>query len=188
MKGLITAKVPESKLSNRAIPGWMALILGFFVWLVGIPLGHGVVPWAISLLAPHYGWIDGRPGIWNLLGLIPIVVGTACLIWIMVVGFAEIPESVELKLTPNHLLIRGPYTFTRNPMYVAELGLWLGWTVFYGSLPVSIGFVALCVVVSFVVLPREERALEARFGDTYREYKAKKIGRASCRERVYVLV
>lgn len=34
-----------------------------------------------------------------------------------------------------------------------------------------IGFAVLRVVVNFVILPREERVLEARFGEVYRQYK-----------------
>lgn len=52
---------------------------------------------------------------------------------------ALVPERVTLGLTPSYLLMRGPYRFTRNPMYVAELGLWLGWTIFFGSPAVLIG-------------------------------------------------
>jgi protein-S-isoprenylcysteine O-methyltransferase Ste14 len=57
-------------------------------------------------------------------------------------------------------------------MYLAELALWLGWVVLYGSAPVFVGFLLLCLVVA-VLAPREERALEAKFGDTYREYKCR---------------
>ncbi|MDP9222410.1 MAG: isoprenylcysteine carboxylmethyltransferase family protein [Actinomycetota bacterium] len=152
----------------------MALTLACLVWWVAIPLAHGVIPWAISSVTPRYGWTHGQPGVWNLLGLIPVVVGTAGLIWIMVLGFAhasEVPERVELDWRPKLLLMRGPYAFTRNPMYVAELGLWLGWAVFFGSVAVLIGFVALCAVVNLVVR-REERDLEARFGEAYRQYRA----------------
>ncbi len=137
-------------------------------------LGHGVVPWAISLLTRRHGWTESGPGIWNFLGLIPVVAGATGLTWIAVVGFAETPERVELTLFPKHLLMRGPYRFTRNPMYGAELGLWLGWALWYGSVGVFSGFVVSWAVVNFVVVPREERSLEARFGETYREYKAKK--------------
>jgi protein-S-isoprenylcysteine O-methyltransferase Ste14 len=105
----------EGKPSNRSIPRWMAFILALFLWLVAIPLAHAVLPWAISWLSTRHGWIDGRPGIWNLIGLFPVVASTACLIWAMVVGFAETPERVELALTPSQLVTRGPYTFTRNP-------------------------------------------------------------------------
>lgn len=165
-------EVPDGKRSKRpSMPRWMALIAALLVWVVGVPLAHGVIPWAISLLTPRYGWAEGRPGIWNLLGLIPISVGTAGLVWIMVLHFARTPERVELEWTPKYLLRRGPYVFTRNPMYVAELALWLGWALLYGSVAVLIGFLLLVVVLNFRVVSREERTLEARFGDTYRQYK-----------------
>jgi len=151
-----------------------ALMLGLFAWVVGVPVAHGVVPWAVSLLTRRCGWTDGVPGTWNLLGLIPIVAASAGLIWIMLTGFAhagEMPEKVELNWDPKVLLVGGPYAFSRNPMYVAELVLWLGWTLFYGSLAVLAGLLALGAGIAFLV-PREEGALEARFGETYRRYKA----------------
>jgi protein-S-isoprenylcysteine O-methyltransferase Ste14 len=108
---------------------------------------------------------------WNLLGLIPIIIGTACLVWIMVLHVARTPEQVKLEWTPIYLLRSGPYACTRNPMYVAELALWFGWALFYGNVAVLIGFLFLWMVMNFRVVPREERALEARFGDTYLQYK-----------------
>lgn len=153
------------------LPRWLAFVMGFLVWFVAIPLAHAGLPWAISLLAPRYGWTENQPGFLNLFGLIPVVFGVICLIWIMVLGFAETPEKVDLEWNSSFLLVRGPYAFTRNPMYVAELGLWLGWAIFYGSIVVFIAFAVLCLVVNFVILPREERALEARFGESFRQYK-----------------
>ncbi len=167
--------IPGGRASNRLnVSRSTALILGLFAWLVGVPLAHGMVPWAVSLLARRYGWTRGHPGMWNQLGLLPVVVATACLIWIMITGFvhaAEMPEKVELNWDPKVLLVRGPYAFSRNPMYVAELALWLGWTLFYGSLAVFVGFLVLGGAITWIVR-REERDLEARFGEAYRQYKA----------------
>jgi len=84
---------------------------------------------------------------------------------------ARTPERVKLRWTPPYLLTRGPYLITRNPMYVGELALWLGWALFYGSVAVIAGLLVLWVVVNWLVLPREERALEAHFGEPYRQYK-----------------
>ncbi len=169
-----TSEVPDGKRFARvSISRRMAFILAPIAWLVAIPLGHGVVPWAISLLTPHYGWTANRPGIWNLLGLIPVVAGVAGLIWIFVLGFAkaaELPERIGLDWRPKLLLMRGPYAFTRNPMYVAELAIWFGWAIFFGSAAVLIAFVVLCVVMNLIIR-REERDLEMRFGETYCQYK-----------------
>ena len=166
------SKIPESRPRNRfVIPRWMAVILAIFISLTMIPLAHGVVPWAISTLLPRYGWVQGSPGFWNRIGLIPVTIAAALLIWILVTSIAQTPDTVRLGLTPSFLIMCGPYRFTRNPMYVAELGLWLGWALFFGSPGVFIGFVVLLSVVSLVILPREERGLEAAFGQAYLQYK-----------------
>jgi hypothetical protein len=151
-----------------------------------VPLAHGVLPWALSWLAPRYGWTAGYPGTWNWLGLIPIAAGTAVLIWDLASGPAppyssgtsphgwrarELPERMQ-RLAPPFLMTTGPYAYTRNPMYVAELALWLGWAIFFGSLVILLGFVVLTVVIILVV-PWEERGLETRFGQTYRQFQAR---------------
>ncbi len=76
-----------------------------------------------------------------------------------------------MVLAKSYLLTRGPYAFSRHPMYLSEQVLWFGWAIFYGSLAVLIAFVVWCLVFNFFAVPREERALEARFGEAYRQYK-----------------
>ena len=76
------------------------------------------------------------------------------------------------RLAPPFLMTTGPYAYTRNPMYVAELALWLGWAILFGSLVILLGFVVLTVVIILVV-PWEERGLETQFGETYRQYQAR---------------
>lgn len=161
--------------ANTGIPRWAALALALLLWLVAIPLVHGVLPWAISRLSPRYGWTNGSPALWNRLGLIPVAVGTGFLLWVMVLGFAlfaEWPGRVPLDWSPKLLMTRGPYTVSRHPMYLGELALWLGWAVLYGSIPVLIGFLVMCLGVN-VVVPREERALAAQFRAVYTEYNAR---------------
>jgi protein-S-isoprenylcysteine O-methyltransferase Ste14 len=160
-----------SPVRNAGIPRRLAFVLAPPLFLVA----HGVLPWAISLLGPWYGWTDGSPAVWNLFGLVPVAVGVMVLVWLTVVGYAhiaQVPEWVELNWEPKLLITRGSYAYSRHPMYLAELGLWLGWAVLYGSIIVLAGFVVLCVVVS-ILAPREERALEAKFGEAYRQYRAR---------------
>ena len=156
------------------VPRWITPILGLFAWLVVIPLAHFGIPWALSMLAPRYGWAEGRPGTFNLVGLIPLAAGAMCLFWVLVVGLAQthkLPERIKLDWSPKLLVMNGPYAFSRNPMYVAEAMLWFGCAVFFGSISVLIGLVILCVAVN-VLVRHEEPALEAEFGETYLRYKA----------------
>jgi monoterpene epsilon-lactone hydrolase len=157
----------EERSHRRSVSRRTIFIL---VWAIGVPLGHGVLPWAISLASPRHGWGTGGPGIWNWIGLIPIALGVAGLAWIMVAAFVQAPKKVELRM-PAFLLTRGPYAYSRNPMYVSELTLWLGWAVFYGSFSVLIGF-AILFALLVPGARYEERVMEARFGDTYRAYRS----------------
>ncbi len=56
-------------------------------------------------------------------------------------------------------------------MYLAELALLLGWMLFYGSVAIFITFLVAGAMFNIVIVPREERELEARFGESYLQYK-----------------
>ena len=138
-----------------------------------VPLGlavHVALPWAISLITPHYGWVDGRPGVWNVIGLIPVAVGLAMIAWGLSLHFVRGTGVVDWEGTPRHLLVKGPYRFSRNPMYLLELAMWLGWAIFYGSGAVLIAFILWWVFFAVIQIPTEERQLEARFGAIYHQY------------------
>jgi len=72
----------------HSIPRWAALTLAPLVWLVAIPLAHGVVPWAISLLGPRYGWHDGSRASWNPYGSLMVLIGF--IVFCIVIGHAQL--------------------------------------------------------------------------------------------------
>ena len=149
----------------KVFPLWAAYPLALLVW--------EVLPWAISLLVPRYGWTEGRPGAWNWLGLVPAAVGTLGLLWGVREHARQSPRGLEWDIDKSYLLVRGLYRYSRNPMYVSELILMFGWVVFYGSLAVLIAWAVWAAWFTWSIVPREERILEARFGEAYREYKRK---------------
>jgi protein-S-isoprenylcysteine O-methyltransferase Ste14 len=112
-----------------------------------------------------------RPGLWNLLGLILVLVGAVGLFWGVAVHAAQSDEGTQWVLDKSYLLSSGLYTYSRNPMYVSELILMLGWVIFYGSIAVLIALVVWFLFFSFYQIPLEERVLEAHFGESYRQYK-----------------
>jgi protein-S-isoprenylcysteine O-methyltransferase Ste14 len=159
------------------IPRWVSAL----VWWVGVPLVHGGLPWAVSRIGVRHGWADGRPVIWNWLGLVPVAAGAVILAWVSVAHLKEAEEGVEVELVPRYLVRGGPYAWSRNPMYVAEIALWIGWAALFGSLPVLAGGVVLWAAMHFLAIPWEERVLEERFGESYRAYKqsvSRWLGRA----------
>jgi protein-S-isoprenylcysteine O-methyltransferase Ste14 len=155
----------EPRQNAKRLSVWLAVPLALIGW--------EVLPWAVSLLAPYYGWIAGLPRLWNLIGLIPVLVGTAGLLWGLALHSAQSPEGIECQLDKSYLLMRGPYAYSRHPMYLSELTLLLGWVIFYGSVAVLVAFLAWLVLFVFFAMPVEERVLEAHFGEAYRAYKAR---------------
>ena len=71
----------------------------------------------------------------------------------------------------SRLVVRGIYRYSRNPMYLGLLFLLLAWAIYLANLP---GFAALPLFVfcmNRLQIRPEEAAMEAQFGDAYREYR-----------------
>ena len=74
---------------------------------------------------------------------------------------------------PTTTIVRtGPYHFSRNPIYLAFSALQVGIALCVGSLWLLITLVPALALMSFWVIPREERYLEARFPSEYPSYKS----------------
>ncbi len=155
-----------------ALPRWLLLLLAVTVWPLLVFLIQGVLPWAVSRMARRFGWAGQHPGLWNGLGLIFVGLGMIAVSWFWFVHVRQVSarKTTELKFTPDYLLTDGPYRYSRNPAYLAVLIIWFGWAVFYGSLLVVVGFFFGWLLLNFVVIPREERGLDARHKENYRRY------------------
>jgi protein-S-isoprenylcysteine O-methyltransferase Ste14 len=142
--------------------------------LVTVPLVglvFGVLPVAIAMLATRHGLSDHRPDGWNLLGLVPLLAGLILFVWADAGHYRAIPpEGATISWWTTYLLGNGPYAHTRNPLYVAEATMWLGWVVLFGSVALLVGLVVI-VAGQNVIVRLEEARLEADFGDAYRAYK-----------------
>ena len=165
---------PDAGTTRRklTLPRWLVLLLPTTVWPILVILFHGVLPWAISRMARRFGWAEQHPGLWNWLGLIIVALGSIVVLWFWLVHVREVSarEKVELKSTPDYLLTDGPYRYSRNPAYLALLIIWFGWAIFYGSVLVLAGLASWWVILNFLVIPREERGLEARHKEHYQRY------------------
>ncbi|SRR5579871_4028672 len=101
--------------------------------------------------------------------------------WLAIAGFLALNISairtmrragttVRPDRGTDHLVTDGPFSFTRNPLYVAGTLLVLG----IGLISGIVWFLLLAVLAAFTVqklaIEREERHLQARFGDAYLDY------------------
>jgi len=71
------------------------------------------------------------------------------------------------------LATTGIYSYVRNPMYVGLTLLLVGLGIALASDWTLVMTVAFALTIHFGVVLREERYLEAKFGDEYRQYKAR---------------
>lgn len=71
------------------------------------------------------------------------------------------------------IVTEGPFRFTRNPMYVGTTGLYVGLSLVLNALWPLVLLAPMLLVLRWGVVRREERYLEAKFGDAYRAYRAR---------------
>jgi protein-S-isoprenylcysteine O-methyltransferase Ste14 len=73
---------------------------------------------------------------------------------------------------PTTSIVRtGPFRFSRNPIYLSFFVLQLGLALWISSLWMVATLIPAAAVVSRVVVQKEERYLESRFGQQYSSYR-----------------
>ena len=105
-----------------------------------------------------------------------LVVGGGLYAW-CVWNFALLGQGTPAPIdAPKALVIRGPYRFTRNPMYAGVLMVILGWAVLFRA-PVLGGYAlgVACCFHLFIVL-YEEPHLRGVFGREFDDYTTR-VGR-----------
>lgn len=87
--------------------------------------------------------------------------------------FARAGTRVEPWAPSSAIVSDGVYGFTRNPMYVGMVLVMFGLALIICS-PSSLLLVGLgLIILDRFVVRREEAYLEAKFGDAYRDYRAR---------------
>jgi protein-S-isoprenylcysteine O-methyltransferase Ste14 len=81
--------------------------------------------------------------------------------------------NVNPTLPSTALVATGPFRFSRNPLYVALTLMYLGLSLLSNALWVLVLIVPVMVLMHYGVVRREERYLEAKFSDAYRDYRSR---------------
>ena len=107
---------------------------------------------------------------WIWIGVVPLAAGTALALlaeW----RFWRVRTPVLPNRTPRSLVTSGVFAISRNPMYLAMTlalaGLWL----LLGSASPGVMVPAFVVIIDRLFVRREERRLEAVFGQAFRDYR-----------------
>ena len=171
---------PRTKRDWRTFGSFAGFIVALFVEMYGFPL-------TIYLLS---GWLAHKlPGL-------DLMSHDAGHLWYTLLGFKGDPHSNPIHLASNLFILggfillgsswrvlfsaqrehklasTGPYAYIRHPQYLAFIAVMVGFLIQWPTLVTLIMFPVL--VVTYVRLAhREEREVEAEFGDVWRAYAAR---------------
>jgi protein-S-isoprenylcysteine O-methyltransferase Ste14 len=107
---------------------------------------------------------------WNVIGIIPLALGTA----INIVADSALHKA-DTTVKPFEesaaLVTSGVYRISRHPMYLGFVLILIGVAILVGSLMPYIVIPIFAVLMDRVFIQVEERMLEARFGEAWLGYK-----------------
>jgi protein-S-isoprenylcysteine O-methyltransferase Ste14 len=134
-------------------------------WYVGIWILTLLLTW----LAP-WPLLEHPVPVW--IGALMRVGGIAFGLWGLYT-MHKLKTNICPRKCTKSITAKGPFRISRNPVYFgfsfAMIGVVFVWNTAWGVLTL----VPLLLVMHFGVVLREERYLEQKFGDEYREYCAK---------------
>lgn len=141
----------HSTLASKVVVWGLTLVIFCSAILLGINDWNGI-GW------PSFRWIIG----------VPLVVLGNVVVWrgVAEIGF-EATSGDDTGLETS-----GLYEYSRNPQYVADIAILVGWFVVSASLwvlPVVLAGIALLLLAPFA----EEVWLEDHYGEDYRAYREK---------------
>jgi protein-S-isoprenylcysteine O-methyltransferase Ste14 len=120
----------------------------------------------------------------------PLAPGSIPATWMRIAGAAVVIAGASVTVWGRQTMVRagtnlapvkptlaivtaGPFRFTRNPLYTGNTVIYLGLTLIFNSTWLLALFVPMIFVLRWGIIEREERYLEARFGEVYLAYQAR---------------
>ncbi len=142
-------------MNTRVPPPVVVLIIAAMMW------------WLAKLLAVGEFKTEIQPPI-------AIIFISAGIVMMLVAAFSFYKAKTTINpLDPakaSHLITTGLFGFSRNPIYLADLLILIGWAIWLGNIfNISLLIVFVVYINRFQIAP-EERALGTLFGEAYREY------------------
>lgn len=136
------------------------------------PLWAGI--YLVLALLLHYFWLKNggvRLAV-PILGFLCLLAGFGIIIWAWKLFHAK-GTSVHPFEESSHLVVEGPYQFTRNPMYLGVTLILSGIAFFAGTPPAFLAPAGFFLTVNFLFVPYEEKKMTRIFGRACLEYQSR---------------
>ncbi len=124
---------------------------------------------ALHYVLPVARWLAWP---WRALGALPIAVAVLVGFW-GAVQFRRHDTTIIPFEQSTALIAKGPYRYSRNPLYISMTLILVGLWILLGSLSPVVVVPLFVWWISSRFIANEERHLEAQFGRTYLDYKTK---------------
>jgi protein-S-isoprenylcysteine O-methyltransferase Ste14 len=131
----------------------------------------------LAILAVGIGWVCADWGSIRLgwlnqaLGSALSVGGFALVIWSVRIQYTLGKGTPAPKVATQRLVTQGPYAYTRNPMTLGALLMYLGIGVWMGSgVVIALTLIVISALLTYIYI-NETRELAERFGEEYLEYR-----------------
>jgi len=109
-------------------------------------------------------------GVAQAAGMAAAAIGAALALW-CIFTLAVLGKGTPAPCdAPRHLVVRGPYRFVRNPMYLGAATALAGAALFYESAALAGYAGAFLLLTHAFVMGYEEPTLRTTFGEEYRDY------------------
>ena len=144
-------------------PKHYTVITPILVWVPTFTL------FGILILLGVWGWADLAIPSWMRFGVgLPLILIGNAIVWVEVSNFG-VPQTGGAKGT---LRTEGMYQYSRNPQYLADIGIVSGWMVLSAAPWAMV--VGLAGIVVLIAAPfSEEPWLKDQYGDTFERYASK---------------
>ena len=130
--------------------------------------------WGIGMLLLAYGaeWMLASPVVFRstILALVTGIAGLLISGWGERTFAWEDTDILPASPTNKKLVTRGPFRYTRNPMYLGLTLMAFGFAFYFGTIPFYVVPVLLFLLCNFVFVPFEEAKMQRQFGDQYTDY------------------
>lgn len=142
----------------------VATVLGATLFLGGWPAGV----WFLGYL---FGGVLFSQKVAHVLSAVFFILGIPWVVWAVTWQLWR-GKGTPVPLVPTkNFLQTGPYRYCRNPMVMGFFLYLTGWAALFNQAGSYAGAIAIVLFLIFEIILVEEKELEARFGDAYRQYK-----------------
>ena len=124
----------------------------------------GITMWVIAPYTPRLDVADATR-LWASGILAAIGIGIAAF------RIARTTINPMKPANSTTLIATGIYRLSRNPIYLGDLAVLVAWAVFLAAPWMLAGPVVFMAYIGRFQIAPEERALAARFGEAYRDYR-----------------